>query len=117
MSKVDPEPYREQLAHLCRRKHCRSYGWPHHWQPRSVINPVSELPFTDITAWELIADRLESGHPIETITLKNPPGKTAFVMKIELAPNTVPVYVKIQFGAGKVVGRSFHLSVVKKLFD
>ena len=65
-------------------------------------------------AWELIAELLELGHPIETIALENPAGKIGFVMHYELAPGTVPLYIKFQFGAGKIIGRSFHISKLLK---
>ncbi len=116
MPDVNPEDYREQLASLARRKECRGYGWPIHWSPRSVINPNCEfgLAFTDASAWEFIADHLEAGHPVEVITLDDPPGKTAFVMKIELEPNSPKLYIKLQFGSGKVIARSFHISTVEE---
>ncbi len=110
MSDVDPEPYRAQLAALARRKDCRGLGWPRDWNPGGVVNPDTGLAFTEAGAWELIADLLDGGHPIETITLDNPPGKTGFVLLYEFAPGTVPLYIKIQFGAKGVIGRSFHIS-------
>jgi hypothetical protein len=112
MSLDDPEQYRDQLAVFARRRNCRGLGWPRDWNPGAVISPASGLPYTESGAWELIADLLESGHPIEAIELRNPPGKTGFVMLYELEPGTVPLYIKIQFGSGKVIGRSFHISKV-----
>ena len=75
-------------------------------------NPASELdaPFTDSGAWNLIASRLEDGHDVEVITLDNPRGKTAYVMKIELDPAAPRLYVKVQLHAGRIFGRSFHYS-------
>lgn len=110
MSDVDPEPHRAQLAANARRKDCRTLGFPRRWNPGSVINPVSEMPYTDAGAWELIADLLEAGHPIETMTMDDPKGKTGFVMHYELTPGTVPLYIKLHFGAKGVIGRSFHIS-------
>ena len=49
---------------------------PMDWRPGQVRNPdgVLDSHFTDATAWELIAARLEDGHPIETVELHKPRG-------------------------------------------
>ena len=73
------------------------------------VNAVLGNAFTDIAAWDLIAAKLEEGHPVETIELNRPPGKTGYVMKIDLGPER-PVYVKLQLAGKKVIGRSFHYS-------
>jgi len=75
-----------------------------------IINPVSGLPLTDSGAWELIADLLESEHPLELVVMDEPKGKMGFVLKYGLGENSQPLYIKIHFGAGCVIGRSFHLS-------
>lgn len=66
--------------------------------------------FSDAAAWELIASRLESGHDVETVTLRKPPGATGYVMKIDLEPDAPTLYVKLELGPGKIWGRSFHYS-------
>ena len=42
--------------------------------------------------------------------LRKPRGAKGYVMKIDLEPGGVPLYVKVQLGAGKIIGRSFHYS-------
>ncbi|AZO60374.1 MAG: hypothetical protein E5X23_28000 [Mesorhizobium sp.] len=82
---------------------------PTRWQPRTLRDPRSpEEYFTDDSAWEYIADCLESGCPVETIVLDHPPGKTGFVFKVAGHAAVEAIYVKLQMGSDKVVGRSFH---------
>ena len=85
---------------------------PTDWRPQQVRNPHGELDthFTDTTAWELIATRLENGHPIEKVQLHKPRGAIGYVMKIDLEPNRPQLYIKLQLGSGKIIGRSFHYS-------
>jgi hypothetical protein len=77
-----------------------------------VPNPDGLLfsHYHDDSAWELIASRLEEGHEVETIILDQPPGKTGYVMKIDLHPGRPLLYVKLELGSGVVIGRSFHES-------
>lgn len=116
-------PTRRQLALLARRKEARTTDFhpkrPTKWQPRSVENPEGRLDryFTDPAAWELIASRLDADHPVEPVRLRQPPGATGYVMKIRVAPRMPPVYVKLQLGAGKIIGRSFHYSEPQELKD
>lgn len=70
--------------------------------------------FTRATAWDLIASELESGHDIETIELRNPPGAKGYVMRIDLEPGKPQLYVKLELGSGKIIGRSFHYSIPKE---
>ena len=110
------ESIRHQLIVLARRKHARvtefSCARPTNWRPGEVRNPYGMLAshFTDAAAWELIASTLESGHEVETIELRKPPGATGYVMTIDLEPGRAPLYVKLQLGSGKIIGRSFHYS-------
>ena len=85
---------------------------PTDWRPGQVRNPTGLLDthFTDATAWELIASSLEGGHPIEVVELRKPAGATGYVMKIAAEPGQPRIYVKLQLGAGKIIGRSFHYS-------
>lgn len=54
--------------------------------------------------------QLENGHPVEVIQLDRPPGRSGYVMHVSLGPGQSPLYVKLQLGAGIVIGRSFHYS-------
>ena len=85
---------------------------PTQWQPQQVRDPEGGISpyFTDGGAWELIADKLEAGHDVEVVELRKPPGAKGYVMHIRLGPNEPLLYVKLQLGSGKVIGRSFHYS-------
>jgi hypothetical protein len=103
---------RHQLGLLCRRKGARTSAWtaekPTQWQPNSVINPQDGQPFTDAGAWEFVADHLDSGHPITPVVLENPPGKVAYELVVSIGDSEL--YVKLELGSGRVIGRSFHYS-------
>lgn len=108
------EDLRHQLATLARRSRARITEFrrdrPTEWRPQEVRNPDGLLApyFTDADAWELIASRLERGHQVEVVELRKPPGRTGYVMMIDLG--TDQIYVKLQLGAGQIIGRSFHYS-------
>lgn len=108
------ESIRHQLLVLARRPTARitdfSQSRPTDWRPGQVRNPKGSLDgyFTDAAAWDLIASKLEEGHEVEEIEMRQPPGKTGYVMKIELESGTPSLYVKLELGSGKVFGRSFH---------
>ena len=110
------ESTRHQLATLARRSRARvtefSRERPTNWRPGQVRNPdgVLDTHFTDAAAWELIATCLENGHLIEQVELHKPRGATGYVMKIDLEPGRSKLYVKLQLGSGKIIGRSFHYS-------
>ena len=110
------ESTRHQLVLLARRKHARvtefSQASPTKWRPGEVRDPKGMLAthFTDAAAWELIASKLENGHEVETVELTKPPGATGYVMMIDLEPDYDPLYIKLQLGPGKIIGRSFHYS-------
>jgi hypothetical protein len=74
------------------------------------MHPKSGEPFTERGAWEFVAEVLEAGQVMESITLDRPPGAKAYVLIIATTPMTPPIYVKLQLGAGCVIGRSFHYS-------
>ena len=107
---------RRQLALLARRPHARTTAFnpqrPTEWKPNEVRRPEGGFfpYFTEAAAWELIADMLERGHNVEEIELRKPPGAKGYVMKIELAPDSPMLYVKLQLRSGQIVGRSFHYS-------
>lgn len=66
--------------------------------------------FTDAAAWDFVASRLEEGEEVEVIELNRPKGAKGYVMKIQLRPGEPKLYVKLQMGPTKVIGRSFHYS-------
>ena len=109
------EEHRVNLARYADNKKTRKLGWPCpcDWRPKTVENPESGMPFTDAGAWSFISALLKQGVPIEKITLKIPPGQEAYVMKYEIDPNRPVLYIKIHFGNGCVLGRSFHYSEQK----
>lgn len=105
---------RHQLAVLASRPTARitdfSRSRPTDWRPGQVRNPSGSLDgyFTDAAAWDLIASKLEEGHKVEVVKLRQPAGRTGYVMKIELEPGQPILYVKVELGSGKIFGRSFH---------
>lgn len=105
---------RHDLALLARRNGARNTRWtkerPTSWRPRTVKDPSSGDPFTAEGAWQFIADLLDSGHPIEPMILEKPPGKRAYVMKVDLDPELPRLYIKLELGCGVIYGRSFHYS-------
>ena len=105
----DLDAMRHQLAVLARRKSARVLGWPRDWRPGEVRNPHDGQPFTGPGAWEYLAELLDAGHEIEVITLDEPPGATGYVLQVPIEARNL--YIKVQLGAGKIIGRSFHYSV------
>ena len=107
---------RRQLIVLARRKRARVVEFtplrPSEWRPGEVANPEGAFDryFTTQSAWEFIASKLEEGHEVEVVALRQPPGAKGYVMHMEAEAGHPPVYVKIKLGAGKVYGRSFHYS-------
>ena len=114
---------RHQLVILARRSRSRTTAFsrdrPTEWRPGDVRNPggVLDTHFTDSTAWECIASRLESGEEVEVIELHAPKGAKGYVMKIDLEPDVPALYVKLQLGSGTIIGRSFHYSEHAKKED
>ena len=107
---------RRNLARLASSRHTRTSAFssvrPTDWRPTKVRNPNGLLDdhFTDSTAWELIASLLADGHPVEVLELRKPPGARGYVMLIDIEPGQPQLYVKLELGTGKVLGRSFHYS-------
>jgi hypothetical protein len=75
-----------------------------------VINQNTGLRFNDGGAFEAIADAIDRGLPMTPVVLRAPPGKTAYEMLIPQVGGREQIYVKVQLGAGQVLGRSFHYS-------
>jgi hypothetical protein len=109
---MDPDlsSIRHQLAVLARRKRARTLGWPRDWQPTEVTNPEDGQPFTPPGAWEFIADVLEqrSDIQLEVVQLEEPAGASGYVLCVPL--KEAVLYIKLQLGSGRIIGRSFHYS-------
>jgi hypothetical protein len=108
--KPEPDPIRRQLAALAASSRTRILGFPRDWRPGQVVNPEDGQVFTPAGAWSFIAQRLEQWEPYEEIELDNPKGKKAYVMLIDMGRDKPKLYVKVQLGSGKIIGRSFHYS-------
>jgi len=82
---------------------------PTEWRPQTLRDPESpEQYFTDERAWQCVADALDAGIPVEVIELQKPPGKKGYVLRLPGCPPVQTIYVKLQLGSDKVIGRSFH---------
>ena len=104
---------REQLALLCRRGRNRrvALNLPCDWHPMTVYNQRTGMPFTEAEAFEAIADALlEATIEVTVVTLRIPPGKTAYELLIPQPNGCAPIYAKVQLGSGQVLARSFHYS-------
>jgi len=111
MSLVD---VRRELAKRARRKDLRISLWtrerPCEWRPFEVENPGSGLPFTEVRAWEYIAELLESDQLVVEVRLQQPPGEIGYEMVVELGNGLPGLYIKVQLLGGRILGRSFHYS-------
>jgi hypothetical protein len=106
---ANPDEIRHELTVLAKRKEGRALGFPRDWSPGRVRNPETGEPFTEAGAWWFIAEKLEQGHPLEEIAMDDCPGTHGYVMEVDVG-REVPLYIKLQRGSGKVIGRSFHYS-------
>ena len=101
---------RNQMITLARRKEKRTLGYPNRWHPTHIPNPGElENFFTNKTAWEFFTSLLQNNHPVEIIKLKKPSGKKGYVLHKKM-PDGQMLYIKVQLGPGKILGRSFHYS-------
>ena len=68
--------------------------------------------FTKSSAWELVVQKLEEGQPVETVSLRKPPRRVGYVLKLELDGAPGMLYVKLELSRSRsvVYGRSFHYS-------
>ena len=119
--KTDLENVRLQLISLGSRRRTRTSVFtrqrPTDWRPSQVLDPHGDGQcFTDDGAWRYICDQLEEGHEFREVILNKPPGKSAYVMIFVLADDQPPLYVKLELGSGKVLGRSFHYSEERKFW-
>jgi len=105
---------RDELIVRARNKKTRAVEFtvqaPCEWRPGQVLQPESGLPFTEVGAWNFIADILESGCDVKELILEKPCGKIAYVIRTTGYPGCPDIYIKLTFSAGKVHGRSFHNS-------
>ena len=112
---VDWDSLRTELAMMARRRDLRINIWskemPSEWNPTQVLNPETDMPFTDSSAWDLIADLLEANHPFCEVKLRQPPGQIGYEATIALRHDLPTLYIKIQKKSGKIIGRSFHNSL------
>lgn len=112
---LTPE-HRRQIARQCRDRSCRSVGNREdgvRWEPLTTVNPETGFPYSDGSAWNLIADSLEDPRTeIRDVVLDRPPGATGHEWLIR-RPGYSSLYVKIQPSkTGRLVlGRSFHLAL------
>ena len=91
---------------------------PIDWRPHSVKDSRPErlfATFTKDSCWEFILEKLENGHEIEEVKLKNPRGSKGYVMKIDMGTKEPQLYIKLQIGTDKAIGRSFHYSKHEKI--
>lgn len=105
---------KQQLIAWCENSKCRRVAieFPHQWTPGLVVNPETgelKLGFSDASAWYYTAELIKNGCKIETIELDIPKGKCAFVI-LSLMPCGRHLYIKLMFGNGCILGRSFHYS-------
>lgn len=105
---MHPDSLRQLIAN-CRSAKGRILGFPRDWRPHAVPNPANPaFPLTDASAWELIADYLESGKPYYEIPLQTPSGAMAICFETLIVEPPL-IYVKVQIGARNMaIGRSFH---------
>jgi hypothetical protein len=84
-----------------------------HFAPGVVRNPETDMPFSESSAWEFMANLLESDHPFTEMTLDEPRGLTALTTLVEIGEGLQKqkVYIKIHPFKGKVCCRSFHLDL------
>ena len=64
-------------------------------------------------AWHLICEALQSGCPLEVVELRHPPGRKAYAFTVALEPGRPRLYVQLELGSGKIIGRSFHYSTTE----
>ena len=105
---------RTELARRARDKHLRTNTFrtqePCDWQPRQVAHPQSGLPFTDVGAWNFIADLLEAGCNVREVILQKPPGKIGYEILVDGYVSCPQIYIKLTLSSNLVHGRSFHNS-------
>ena len=104
---------RRQLIGLIqkgRRSASFSKHRPTEVRPWEIIRPESSLPLLDTGMWSEIVQFLDSGVPLEKISLRQPPGEEAWVCLARLASDSPLIYMKLQIRGSRVLLRSFHIA-------
>ncbi len=84
---------------------------PIDWKLNSVKDPHPNRFFDEFTrdnCWKFILEKTVEGHEIEEVEFDQPPGSKSYVMEIHIGANEPLLYVKLQVGRDKVIGRSFY---------
>ena len=81
---------------------------PCRWYPHRVLHPSLGIPFTDVSAWNFIADLLSVGHKVSVIEMKKPPGQQGYVLKAPGYTGCPEIYIKVTLSRNFINGRSFH---------
>lgn len=100
------------MIRRARDKRLRQSVWkstePCCWHPYRVLHPVIGIPFTELSAWNFIADLLSAGHDVTTIALEKPPGQIGYVLKTAGYAGCPEIYIKLTLSSRYINGRSFH---------
>lgn len=103
---------REHLAVWIERGQYVVSFWPEspsRWLFGKIVDPRTGACFTEPGAWDFIAEQLrDKGVEVKEIELTKPAGKKAYVLCVSTRQGVI--YMKIEFGRDRVIGRSFHLS-------
>lgn len=110
-----PETIRDELLRFCRggkrtRSAIFSREAPVHWNVYEAIDDDGKTPLTEDGAWSRIEHELNNGCVLNKIILDKPPGKVGYWFKFTDGIGQ-SIYVKLQIGNGKVLGRSFHIDI------
>ncbi len=107
-------PTRNELIRRARDKRVRQSvsksTEPCRWFPYEVLHPAFGIPFTNVGAWNFIADLLGAGHDVATIVMDKPRGQIGYVLKTAGYTGCPEIYVKLTLSHCYVNGRSFHYS-------
>jgi hypothetical protein len=105
---------RSELVRRARNKRLRTSAFsgeePCDWRPHQVLQPESGLPFTDVGAWNFIADIVECGCDVREITMAKPLGKIGYEILAAGHQGCPQIYIKLTLSASLIHGRSFHNS-------
>ncbi|RYG99857.1 MAG: hypothetical protein EON58_02470 [Alphaproteobacteria bacterium] len=100
-----------EWARIKRRRFVtHSDKYPSPWHPTAITNPVTRTVFTEVGAWEWIAELLEAGIDVWATKMDKPPGIIGWYFT---APSAYPpgeIYVKFHRCGNQLRGRSFHYS-------
>jgi hypothetical protein len=91
-----------------RRRSVTTSSEPCRWYPHRVLHPALGIPFTDVGAWNFIANLLSDGCEVSVIRMKKPPGQAGYVLKTPGYTGCPQIYIKITLSKNYINGRSFH---------